>query len=241
MCTVLSSQSCFSMNAVVVHGYKQLMMHQEVEEGQPLFQVCGKVALIQDSRPSVQSGTKAAAVKEMMERNEFMVTEKVLGRDMDLSDFRYLIFVVDMPSAQLEEYARSLQADDLAGKSFCLVSGTDGLESASFEESMRQMLVAAGGEPLASTDFGPKGLRGVPDSVLVEDAFHAGCGGNAYAASPYATDRNKCREFLVYDTRAVLPLFAVAYNRYNTPADRDESEVATIENLIFPYLPPSRL
>lgn len=230
----------FFLNTVVVHGYKQLMMHQEVEDGQPLLQVCGRVALIRSSRPSEQCKTRAAAVKEQMKQNGFVVTEKTLTRDLDVSDSRYLIFVVNTPSAELEEYVRNLQAGALAGKSFRLISGTEALEPTDSEESMKQMLVGAGAEPLASTDFGPKGLRGVPDCVVVEDVFRAGADGNAYAASPYAVDQNKCREYLVYDTRAILPLFAVAYHRYNTPADRDDSDVATLENLIFPYLPPSR-
>ena len=205
-----------------------------------MLQICGRVALIRDSFPTPQSEAKAASVKELMEQNGFTVAERTLAPGLDLSEFRYLIFLANMPSAQLEDYARSLPAGVLAGKSFYLVNGMDAQGSPGFEEDMRQMFVGAGAEPLASINFGPKGVRGVPDSVLIEDAFHAGRDRDAYAPSPYAVDRNKCREFLVYDTRAVLPLFAVAYNRYNSAADRDDSEIATLENIIFPYLPPSR-
>ena len=228
------------MKTVVVHGHKQLTMYQEVEDGQPMFNISGEVALIRDSSSSRQSDFNANAVIQTMEHNGFTVTEKRLERDLDLSEFRYLIFVMDMPSMELGVYVQHLRTGSLKNKSFCLISGIDTFDTEKFKESVKHLLVEAGAEPMTTTDFGPKGTRGVPDSVLVEDVFRTRTDGNPYAHSPYVADKNKCREYLIYDTRAILPIFAVAYNRCNSAAEQDNSDVATLEDIIFSYLPPSR-
>jgi len=59
--------------------------------------------------------------------------------------------------------------------------------------------------------------------------------------SPYASDQYKCREILVQNSQAILPIFAVTYHRYHDENQKDSKsslEQVAIEDIVFTYLSP---
>ena len=255
-------------SALVVAGPKQFTMHQDMmpgddtPTGMPHLNVCGSVAVVcgQEESCPVIAECADELIGRLRQRGYGDVLERcVLRRDLDVKRFRYVFFVVDVHDPEFLAFCQNIAPGTMSSMSFIIYDCSGGApravtssprQSSEVEKAAAAAAAAAadddddenvalkalerGGAWQMKDELGPRGEDGVPDSVLVEDMT----ADDQRVVSPYESDKRRCREYFVYESDAVLPLFAVVYNRYNNryQAREGQNDVGNLEDIILQQL-----